>query len=85
MAKALMPIKAFKDKIEECHQILSEFNIDLKYLLLSEDKRTVSTMTYKFCSKTSIELALFEVMKALNINTRRYNWPLVWRDSLRLR
>jgi len=34
MAKALMPIKAFKDKIEECHQILSEFNIDLKYLVI---------------------------------------------------
>ena len=28
MAKALMPIKIFADKVEECHQILSEFGID---------------------------------------------------------
>ena len=25
MAKALMPIKIFADKVEECHQILAEF------------------------------------------------------------
>ena len=38
MAKALMPIDIFRNKIEECHQILKEFEVDLKYLLLSEDK-----------------------------------------------
>ncbi|CAG2171295.1 unnamed protein product, partial [Oppiella nova] len=48
MAKALMPIKIFADKVEECHQILQEFGIDLKNLLLSEDKTTISTMTAKF-------------------------------------
>jgi acyl transferase domain-containing protein len=67
MAKALMPIKVFADKVEECHQILSEFGINLKYLLLSEDKTAISTMSAKFCATTSIEIALFEVMKALDI------------------
>ena len=67
MAKALMPIKVFADKVEECHQILKEFGIDLKNLLLSEDKTTISTMTAKFCSTTAIEIALFEVIKALDI------------------
>ena len=67
MAKALMPIKIFADKIEECHQILSEFGVDLKKWLLSEDKSLISTMTAKFCSSTAIEIALFEVMKALDI------------------
>jgi len=45
MAKALMPIEIFANKIEECHQILAEFRVDLKHLLLSDDKNTMSTMT----------------------------------------
>jgi len=67
MAKALMPIDIFRDKVEECHQILSEFGVDLKYLLLSEDKTTMSTMTAKFVSTTALEIALFEVLRALDI------------------
>ena len=67
MAKALMPIKIFADKIEECHQILKPFGIDLKYLLLSDDKNTMSSMTNKFCATTAIEFALMDVMTELNI------------------
>ncbi|XP_054160814.1 fatty acid synthase-like [Oppia nitens] len=68
MAKALMPIDIFRNKVEECHQILLEFNVDLKHWLLSEDNTSISTMTSKFCTTTAIELALFDVIKALDIN-----------------
>ena len=67
MAKALMPIKIFADKIEECHQILMPYKIDLKRLLLSEDRDTMSTMTNKFCATTALQIALFDVLKSLNI------------------
>ena len=67
MAKALMPIELFANKIEECHQILKPMGIDLKRLLLSEDKDTMSTMTNKLCAITAIEIALYEVLKALHI------------------
>jgi fatty acid synthase len=67
MAKALMPLKVFSNKVEECHQILIEFGVDLKYLLLSEDVTAISTMTAKFCATTAIEIALFEVLKSLDI------------------
>ena len=67
MAKALMPIDIFSNKVEECHQILEEFGVDLKNWLLSEDKNAVLTMTAKFCATTAIEIALFEVLKALDI------------------
>ncbi|XP_054160820.1 fatty acid synthase-like [Oppia nitens] len=67
MAKALMPIDIFRNKVEECHQILLEFNVDLKHWLLSEDNTSISTMTAKFCTTTAIELALFDVIKALDI------------------
>ena len=67
MAKALMPIKIFADKVEECHQILQEFGIDLKDLLLSEDKTLMSTMLSKFCATTALQIALIEVIKSLDI------------------
>ena len=67
MAKALMPIKIFADKIEECHQILARYGIDLKNLLISDDKNTMSTMTNKFCATTAIEIALYEVLTAIDI------------------
>ena len=67
MAKALMPIKIFADRIEECHQILKPFSIDLKYLLLSDDKNSMSTMTNKFCATTALEIAMFDVIKSLDI------------------
>ena len=67
MAKALMPIKIFADKIEECHQILEPFGVNLKQLLLSDDKNSMSSMTNKFCATTAIEIALMDIMTALNI------------------
>ena len=67
MAKALMPIKTFADKIEECHKILEPYGIDLKHLLLSDDKNSMSTMTNKFCATTAIEIAMMDIMTSLNI------------------
>ena len=81
MAKALMPIKLFANKIEECHQILKPFGIDLKNLLLSEDKDTMSTMTNKFCATTAIEIALYEVDKSTPYYSRWSNGSFIRRNS----
>jgi fatty acid synthase len=67
MAKGLMPIKIFAERIEECHKILEPYGVDLKHLLLSDDKNSMSTMTNKFCATTAIEIALFDVFKALDV------------------
>ncbi|CAK9854874.1 unnamed protein product, partial [Sphagnum jensenii] len=67
MAKALMPIDIFANKIEECAQILKPFNVDLKYMLLTEDKNSMSTMTNKFIATTSMQIALVEVLQKLDI------------------
>ena len=67
MAKALMPIDIFANKIEECAQILKPFNVDLKHILLSDDKNSMSTMTNKFIATTSMQIALVEVLKKLDI------------------
>ena len=67
MAKALMPIKTFADKINECHEILKPYGIDLRHLLLSDDKNSMSSMTNKFCATTAIEIALCDVIYALGI------------------
>jgi fatty acid synthase len=67
MAKALMPIDIFANKIEECAQILKPFNVDLKYMLLTDDKNCISTMTNKFVTTTSMQIALVEVLKKLDL------------------
>ena len=67
MAKALMPIKVFSDTIEECHQILLYFNIDLKNILLSDDKKSISTMNNKFCAKTALQIGLVNILNSLDI------------------
>lgn len=67
MAKALMPIAKFAQKVEECHSILKPLGVDLKHLLLSEDKDSMSSMTNKFCATTALELALTDIIKDLNI------------------
>jgi len=67
MAKALMPIDIFANKIEECAQILKPYDIDLKYLLLCDDKNTMFTMTKKFVSTTAMQIALTEVLLKLDI------------------
>ena len=67
MAKALMPIDIFANKIEECAQILKPFNVDLKHILLNDDKNSMSTMTNKFIATTSMQIALVEVLKKLDI------------------
>jgi fatty acid synthase len=67
MAKALMPIDLFANKIEECAQILKPFNIDLKHMLLSDEKNSMSTMTNKFIATTSMQIALIEVLHKLDI------------------
>ncbi len=67
MAKALMPIDIFANKIEECAQILKPFNVDLKHILLNDDKNSMSTMTNKFIATTSMQIALVEVLRKLDI------------------
>ncbi len=67
MAKALMPIDVFANKIEECARILKPFNVDLKHMLLSDNKNSMSTMTNKFIATTSMQIALVEVLHKLDI------------------
>ena len=67
MAKGLMRIDTFRAKIAECHQILSEFGLDLNHLLLSDDKNTMDSMTNKFCATTALQIALIDVLRKLDI------------------
>jgi fatty acid synthase, animal type len=67
MAKSLMSIDIFAQKIKECSEILMEYGIDLNYLLLSEDKNSMQDMTSKFVATTAIQIALFELLRNLDI------------------
>ena len=68
MAKSLMPFEVFSKKIEECHQILHPHGIDLKALMNSEEKDSLSIMSKKILAITTLQLAMIDLLKALKIN-----------------
>ncbi|XP_054161216.1 fatty acid synthase-like [Oppia nitens] len=67
MARALMPINIFAQKIDECHEILSEYGINLKTLLLNDSQNQMTTMTNKFCATTALQIAMIDVLHRLDI------------------
>src|SRR5699024_10193853 len=48
MAKSLMSIDLFANAIQRCADILTKVNIDLKYILLSEDPKALEEKIHHF-------------------------------------
>ena len=67
MAKSLMGIDLFANAIQLCADHLSKVNIDLKYILLSEDPKALEEKIHHFVAITSMQIALADVFKALGI------------------
>lgn len=67
MAKSLMGIDLFADSIEQCAEHLKKVNIDLKYILLSEDPKALEEKIHHFVAISSMQIALADVFKAIGI------------------
>jgi fatty acid synthase len=67
MGKSLMPIETFSNTIDELANILTEFNIDLKQILISDDVMALKSCTSIFVAITAIQIALVNVMKMIDI------------------
>lgn len=68
MAKALMVLDVFAESIEKCHKILEKYNIDLKYLLLSEDDKALDTTVAPFVAIAAVQIGLVNILKKLNVH-----------------
>lgn len=67
MAKSLMDIELFANAIQKCADILTKVNIDLKYILLSENAEALEEKIHHFVAITSMQIALVEVFKAIGL------------------
>jgi len=67
MGRDLMKISLFADSIEKSHYILSKKGIDLKKIITSADETTFDNVMYSYVGIVAIEIALTDILKALNI------------------
>ena len=56
MAKSLVDIEIFNKSINKSAEILKQFNIDLKYVLLSEDPKALEQKIHHFVAITSMQV-----------------------------
>ena len=67
MAKSMMAIDKFAETINKCAQVLKQFKIDLLHILLSDDKAVLNSTLNPFIAITSMQIALFDVLKEMDI------------------
>lgn len=67
MAKSLMDIEIFYKSIQKAANILKQFNIDLLYVLLSDDPKALDEKIHHFVAITSMQVALVDVFAELGI------------------
>ncbi|XP_070505897.1 fatty acid synthase-like isoform X2 [Chironomus tepperi] len=67
MGRDLMKIPLFAQSIEKCHEILTNKGIDLKCIITSSDEDTFSNVLHSYVGIVTIEIALTDILKKLNI------------------
>ncbi|KAH9490500.1 hypothetical protein DERF_016699 [Dermatophagoides farinae] len=67
MAKAMMNIDIFAAAIKQCADILKPFQLDLNYILLSEDPKAMEDKVHNFVAILSVQIALVDLFKALGV------------------
>lgn len=68
MGAQMLKLKLFRDSIEASAKVLAPYDVDLLKLILSENASLWETRTvYSFVAITAIQIALFDVLKALDL------------------
>lgn len=67
MGKSMMIFKEFRDSIENCHNILKPYGIDLKSVITSDDPKVFTNILNAFVGITCIQIALVNLLRSLDI------------------
>ncbi|XP_054154671.1 fatty acid synthase-like isoform X2 [Oppia nitens] len=67
MGKSLMEIDVFAQSVRRSADILKQFSIDLLYVLLSDDPKSLNEKIHHFVAITSMQVALVDVFTALGV------------------
>lgn len=72
MGSALMEIPMFKASIEHCHKVLKPYGLDLISIITANDKTMFDNILHSFVGIAAIQIALCDIMKALDIPADYY-------------
>ncbi|XP_068150522.1 fatty acid synthase [Drosophila tropicalis] len=67
MAKDLMHLEVFRQSIQHCAEVLARMDFDLIDVLTRSTERTFDNMLYSFVSISAVQVALTDLLRALNI------------------
>ncbi|ALC38282.1 v-2-k05816, partial [Drosophila busckii] len=67
MAKDLMQLEVFNKSIQQCAKVLAPMDFDLIEVLTRSTDRTFDNMLYSFVSIAAVQVALTDLLKALDI------------------
>nr|CAD7460039.1 unnamed protein product [Timema tahoe] len=67
MGQHLMKLPVLAATLEKCHNILLPFGIDLLHILTTDDSKIFNNILHSFVGIASIQMALVELLKLLNI------------------
>lgn len=67
MGRSLLQLPIFKDSIEKCHRILEKKGLNLMEILTSDDPTIFENILHSFVGIATIQIALVDVLKTLNI------------------
>lgn len=67
MGKSLLEIPIFQKAINECHQILKPFGLDLIQIITSSDPSIFNNILHSFVGIAAIQIGLVNILRALEI------------------
>lgn len=67
MATSLMQIDLFRESIQQCHEILKPYGIDLISIVTSTDEKTFDNIVNSFVGIAAIQIAIVNILRALEV------------------
>lgn len=67
MGRSLLHIQCFRHSIQNCHNILKQFDLDLISIITAEDETVFSNILHSFVGITAIQIALVDLLKLLQV------------------
>ena len=67
MGKSLMVFPLFREAVEQCHEVLKPYGVDLISVITSDDPKVLSHIVNAFVGIASIQIGLVNLLRMLNV------------------
>ena len=72
MGTSLLELPLFRASIQRSHETLKPYNVDLMSIITSQDPKTFDNILHSFVGIAAIQVALVDVMRALNLSADHF-------------